>query len=47
MLMNFNLVKWRLASLKAYSASASGSSTRAKRRMADAMNGFDKDLFNN
>jgi 2-oxoglutarate dehydrogenase E1 component len=29
MLMNFNLVKWRLASLKAYSASASGSSTRA------------------
>jgi 2-oxoglutarate dehydrogenase E1 component len=28
MLMNFNLVKWRLASLKAYSASASGSSTR-------------------
>jgi hypothetical protein len=36
MLMNFNLVKWRLASLKAYSASASGSSTRAKRRMADA-----------
>jgi 2-oxoglutarate dehydrogenase E1 component len=35
MLMNFNLVKWRLASLKAYSASASGSSTRAKRRMAD------------
>jgi 2-oxoglutarate dehydrogenase E1 component len=26
MLMNFNLVKWRLASLKAYSASASGSS---------------------
>jgi hypothetical protein len=32
MLMNFNLVKWRLASLKAYSASA-GSSTRAKRRM--------------
>jgi 2-oxoglutarate dehydrogenase E1 component len=47
MLMNFNLVKWRLASLKAYSASASGSSTRAKRRMADDTNGFDKDLFNN
>jgi 2-oxoglutarate dehydrogenase E1 component len=46
MLMNFNLVKWRLASLK-HSASASGSSTRAK-RMADAIqNGFDKDLFNN
>jgi 2-oxoglutarate dehydrogenase E1 component len=37
LLMNFNLVKWRLASLKAYSASASGSSTRAKRRMADAI----------
>jgi 2-oxoglutarate dehydrogenase E1 component len=48
MLMNFNLVKWRLASLKAYSASASGSSTRAKRRMADAIRMvFDKDLFNN
>jgi 2-oxoglutarate dehydrogenase E1 component len=47
MLMNFNLVKWRLASLKAYSASASGSSTRAKRRMARNTNGFDKDLFNN
>jgi hypothetical protein len=35
MLMNFNLVKWRLASLKAYSAPASGSYTRAKRRHAD------------
>jgi 2-oxoglutarate dehydrogenase E1 component len=47
MLMNFNMVKWRLASLKAYSASASGSSTRAKRRMADAIQMvFDKDLFN-
>jgi 2-oxoglutarate dehydrogenase E1 component len=34
--------------LKAYSASASGSSTRAKRRMADAIRMvFDKDLFNN
>jgi 2-oxoglutarate dehydrogenase E1 component len=39
MLMNFNLVKWRLASLK-HSASASGSSTRAKRRMADAYEWF-------
>lgn len=48
MLMNFNLVKWRLASLKAYSASAAGSSTRAKRRQADAIRMvFDKDLFNN
>jgi 2-oxoglutarate dehydrogenase E1 component len=37
MLMNFNLVKWRLASLKAYSAPASGSYTRAKRRHADAI----------
>ncbi len=37
MLMNFDLVKWRLASLKAYSAPASGSFTRAKRRHADAM----------
>ncbi|WP_074724068.1 2-oxoglutarate dehydrogenase E1 component [Flavobacterium frigoris] len=47
MLMNFNLVKWRLASLKAYSASAAGSSTRAKRRQADAIRMvFDKDLFN-
>jgi 2-oxoglutarate dehydrogenase E1 component len=47
MLMNFNLVKWRLASLKAYSASASGSYTRAKRRQADAIKMvFDKNLFN-
>ena len=46
MLMNFNLVKWRLASLKAYSAPASGSYTRAKRRQADAIKMvFDKDLF--
>ena len=37
MLMNFNLIKWRLASLKAYSAPASGSYTRAKRRQADAI----------
>ncbi len=46
MLMNFNLVKWRLASLKAYSAPAAGSYTRAKRRHADAIRMvFDKDLF--
>ena len=46
MLMNFNLVKWRLASLKAYSAPASGSYTRAKRRHADAIKMvFDKNLF--
>ena len=46
MLMNFDLVKWRLASLKAYSAPASGSYTRAKRRHADAIRMvFDKDLF--
>ena len=37
MLMNFNLVQWRLASLKAYAAPASGSYTRAKRRHADAI----------
>jgi len=46
MLMNFDLVKWRLASLKAYSAPASGSYTRAKRRHADAIKMvFDKNLF--
>jgi 2-oxoglutarate dehydrogenase E1 component len=46
MSMNFNLVKLRLASLRAYSASASGSYTRAKRRHADAIRMvFDKDLF--
>mgnify|MGYP006191183663 CR=1 FL=1 len=46
MLMNFDLVKWRLASLKAYSAPASGSYTRAKRRHADAIRMvFDKNLF--
>jgi 2-oxoglutarate dehydrogenase E1 component len=45
MLMNFNIVKWRLASLKAYSAPASGSYTRAKRRHADAIKMvFDKSL---
>jgi 2-oxoglutarate dehydrogenase E1 component len=46
MLMNFDLVKWRLASLKAYAAPASGSYTRAKRRQADAIKMvFDKNLF--
>ncbi len=46
MLMNFNFVKWRLASLKAYAAPAAGSYTRAKRRHADAIKMvFDKDLF--
>jgi 2-oxoglutarate dehydrogenase E1 component len=46
MLMNFDLVKWRLASLKAYAAPAAGSYTRAKRRQADAIRMvFDKDLF--
>lgn len=46
MLMNFDLVKWRLASLKAYSAPAAGSYTRAKRRHTDAIRMvFDKNLF--
>ena len=46
MLANFDLVKWRLASLKAYAAPASGSYTRAKRRHADAIRMvFDKNLF--
>jgi 2-oxoglutarate dehydrogenase E1 component len=46
MLMNFDLVKWRLASLKAYAAPAAGSYTRAKRRQADAIKMvFDKNLF--
>ena len=46
MLMNFDLVKWRLASLRSYSAPASGSYTRAKRRHADAIKMvFDKNLF--
>jgi 2-oxoglutarate dehydrogenase E1 component len=46
MLMNFDIVKWRLASLKAYAAPAAGSSTRDRRRHADAIRMvFDKDLF--
>ena len=45
MLMNFNLVKFRLASLRVFAASASGSSTRAKRRHAEALKFvFDKHL---
>ncbi len=46
LLMNFNIVNWRLASLKAYAAPASGSHTRDRRRHADAINMvFDKNLF--
>ena len=46
MLMNFDWIKWRLASLKAYAAPAAGSYTRAKRRHADAIRMvFDKNLF--
>lgn len=47
MLMNFTEVKLRVASLKAYSAPAAGSSTRAKKRHAAAIAMvFDKELFN-
>jgi 2-oxoglutarate dehydrogenase E1 component len=46
MLMNFDLVKWRLASLRASSASASGSYTRSKNRHAKAIRiVFDKDFI--
>jgi 2-oxoglutarate dehydrogenase E1 component len=46
MLMNFDLVPWRLASLKAYAAPASGSFTRDRRRHHDAIRMvFDKNLF--
>lgn len=46
MLMNFDLVPWRLASLKAYAAPASGSFTRDRRRHYDAIRMvFDKNLF--
>ena len=46
MLMNFDLVSWRLASLKAYAAPASGSHTRDRRRHHDAVRMvFDKTLF--
>lgn len=45
MLMNFNEVKFRVASPKAYSAPASGSYTRSKKRHADAIAMvFDKTL---
>ena len=47
MLMNFNLLKLRLASLKAYSAPAAGSYARSKKRHASAIAMvFDKELFN-
>lgn len=47
MLMNFTEVKFRVASLKAYSAPAAGSSTRAKKRHAAAIAMvFDKNKFN-
>lgn len=47
MLMNFNLVKFRCASLKPYSAPAAGSYARSKKRHASAIAMvFDKDLFN-
>jgi 2-oxoglutarate dehydrogenase E1 component len=46
MLMNFNVVPWRLASLKAYAAPAAGSHTRDRRRHTDAIRMvFDKNLF--
>ncbi len=47
MLMNFDLVKLRVASLKAYSAPAAGSYARSKKRHTAAIAMvFDKDLFN-
>jgi 2-oxoglutarate dehydrogenase E1 component len=46
MLMNFHEVKFRCASLKAYSAPAAGSYARSKKRHANAIAMvFDKDLF--
>ena len=46
MLMNFDFIQWRLASLKAYAAPAAGSHTRDRRRHADALRMvFDKNLF--
>ena len=45
--MNFDLVKFRVASPKPYAAPAAGSSTRAKKRHAAAIAMvFDKELFN-
>jgi 2-oxoglutarate dehydrogenase E1 component len=47
LLMNFDLVKLRVASLKAYSAPAAGSYARSKKRHAAAVAMvFDKNLFN-
>jgi 2-oxoglutarate dehydrogenase E1 component len=47
MLMNFHEVKFRVASLKAYSAPAAGSYARSKKRHAAAIAMvFDKELFN-
>lgn len=47
MLMNFDLVKFRVASPKPYAAPAAGSSTRAKKRHQAAIAMvFDKELFN-
>jgi 2-oxoglutarate dehydrogenase E1 component len=47
MIMNFDLVKLRLASPKAYSAPAAGSYERSKKRQANAIAMvFDKNLFN-
>lgn len=47
MLMNFSEVKFRVASLKAYSAPAAGSYARSKKRHASAIAMvFDKNLFN-
>lgn len=46
MLMHFNWIKFRLASLKAYSAPAAGSYARSKKRHAAAIAMvFDKNLF--
>jgi 2-oxoglutarate dehydrogenase E1 component len=46
MLMNFDLVKFRVASLRASAASASGSSTRSKHRHARVLHMvFDKNLL--
>jgi 2-oxoglutarate dehydrogenase E1 component len=47
MLMNFNEVKYRVASPKAYSAPAAGSYVRSKKRHASAIAMvFDKNLYN-
>jgi 2-oxoglutarate dehydrogenase E1 component len=47
MLVNFNLVKFRIAALKAYSAPAAGSYARSKKRHAAAIAMvFDKNKFN-